>query len=174
MYKRQLYYTAYLDVYQPVPAIEPLNAGIVVERRYTNAAGETVTSARVGELIQARLTIIAPNDLHYVVIDNPIPAGVDAVDPNLSTSQQIGTQSELNAADPLSQGWGWWWFSRIEFRDERVVLSAQYLPAGAYEFVYTIRPGLAGVYNVLPPTGREFYFPEVMGRGAGSAFTITP
>ncbi|MDZ4764192.1 MAG: Ig-like domain-containing protein [Chloroflexota bacterium] len=169
-----LYYTAYLDVYQPVPAIEPLNAGIVVERRYTNAAGETVTSARVGELIQARLTIIAPNDLHYVVIDNPIPAGVDAVDPNLSTSQQIGTQSELNAADPLSQGWGWWWFSRIEFRDERVVLSAQYLPAGAYEFVYTIRPGLAGVYNVLPPTGREFYFPEVMGRGAGSAFTITP
>ncbi len=167
-----LYYTAYLSVYQPVATLEPLNNGIVVQRRYTNAAGETVTSARVGELIQARVTIIAPTSLHYVVIEDPLPAGADAVDPNLLTSQQVGTQPEINAADPFRSGWGWWWFTNIEFRDQMVVLSADYLPAGAYEFVYTIRPGLPGEYNVLPPTGYEFYFPDVMGRGAGSLFTI--
>jgi uncharacterized protein YfaS (alpha-2-macroglobulin family) len=167
-----LYYTAYLSVYQPVPTLEPYSNGIVVQRRYTNAAGETVTSARVGELIQARVTIIAPTSLHYVVIEDPIPAGAEAVDPNLLTSQQIGTQPEINAADPLRDGWGWWWFTNIEFRDEMVVLAADYLPEGAYEFVYTIRPGLPGEYNVLPPTGYEFYFPDVMGRGAGSLFTI--
>jgi uncharacterized protein YfaS (alpha-2-macroglobulin family) len=170
--KGALYYTAYLSVYQPVPTLEPLNNGIVVQRRYTNAAGETVTSARVGELIQARVTIIAPTSLHYVVIEDPLPAGADAVDPNLLTSQQVGTQPELNAADPFRNGWGWWWFTNIEFRDQMVVLSADYLPAGAYEFVYTLRPGLPGEYNVLPTTGYEFYFPDVMGRGAGSLFTI--
>jgi hypothetical protein len=169
-----LYYTAHLEVYQPVQSVEPVNAGIVVERRYTNEAGEIVTSARVGELIQARLTIIVPQLMFHVVIEDPIPAGADAVDPNLLTSQQIGTQPEINPADPLRFGWGWWWFPSIEFRDEMVVLVADYLPAGAYEFVYTIRPGLPGTYNVIPPTGYQFYFPEVYGRGAGSLFTIEP
>jgi uncharacterized protein YfaS (alpha-2-macroglobulin family) len=54
------------------------------------------------------------------------------------------------------------------------VLYASYLPAGAYEFVYTLRAGLEGTYNVIPPTGQEFYFPEVYGRGAGSTFTVLP
>ena len=113
-----------------------------------------------------------PNSVHYVVIEDPIPAGSDAVDPNLNTSQQIGTQPELNLEDPLSYGWGWWYFSNIEYRDEKVVLYSDYLPAGTYEYVYTIRAGLPGVYNVIPPTAYEFYFPEVYGRGAGSLFTI--
>ena len=39
---------------------------------------------------------------------------------------------------------------------------------------YTIRLGLQGEYNVIPPSGLEFYFPEVFGRGDGSTFTILP
>ncbi len=170
-----LYYTARLNVHLPVDEIEPVNQGLILERRYTllgDEDGAAITSARVGDTVQVRLTIIAPNDMNYVVIEDPIPAGTDAIDPNLNTSQQIGTQPELNRADPLSQGWGWWWFSRTEFRDEKVVLYASYLPAGTYEFVYTLQAGLEGVYNVIPPTGQEFYFPEVYGRGAGSTFTI--
>lgn len=128
----------------------------------------------MGDVIQVRLTVIAPNDLHYVVIEDPIPAGTDAINPELATSQQIGTQPELNPQDPLSQGWGWWWFSNIEYRDEKVVLFSTYLPAGTYEYVYSIRAGLPGTYNVIPTTGYEFYFPEVYGRGAGMTFTIEP
>lgn len=168
-----LYYTAHLRAFIPVPEVEPLDNGIILQRVYTNEAGEVVTSAAVGETLQARLTIIVPNSLQYAVIEDPIPAGTDAVDPNLNTSQQIGTQPELNRENPLSQGWGWWWFSRTEFRDDRVVLYATYLPAGTYEFVYSVRAGLPGEYNVIPPTGYEFYFPEVYGRGAGSTFVIS-
>src|SRR5690606_19148206 len=92
-----LYYTAHLRAFLPVPEIEPLNRGIIVERRYTLADGssaESITQARVGDVIQVRLTVIAPNDLHYVVIEDPIPAGTDAINPELATSQQIGTQPE--------------------------------------------------------------------------------
>jgi uncharacterized protein YfaS (alpha-2-macroglobulin family) len=79
----------------------------------------------------------------------------------------------LNRERPLSRGWGWWWFSNIEMRDEKVVLYATYLPRGTYQFNYVIYPGLAGEYNVIPPTAQEFYFPEVYGRGDGLLFTIT-
>jgi len=172
-----LYYTAYLRALLPVPQIEPLNRGVIIERRYTlldDPDNTTISEARVGDLVQVRLTVIAPNDLHYVVIEDPIPAGSDAVNPNLTTSQQIGTRPGLDTDDPISRGWGWWWFSNIEFRDEKVVLNSTYLPAGTYEYVYTIRPGLAGTYNVIPATGREFFFPDVFGRSAGSTFTILP
>lgn len=170
-----LYYTAHLEAYLPVPEVEPLNRGIIVERRYTlPGSDEPVTQAHVGELVNVRLTIIAPNDLHYAIVEDPIPAGTEAVNPNLSTEQQIGTQPEVSQTDPLSYGWGWWWFSNIEFRDEKVALYATFLPAGTYEFTYSIRAGLPGVYNVIPATGQEFYFPEVYGRSAGSTFTVLP
>ncbi len=170
-----LYYTAHLRVFLPVPEIEPLNRGIIVERRYTLPDSNTpITEARVGDLVNVRLTIIAPNDLHYAVIEDPIPAGAEGVNPNLATEQQVGTQPGLVADDPLSQGWGWWWFSNIEFRDEKVVLYSTYLPAGTYEYQYSIRAGLPGTYNVIPVVGYEFYLPEVYGRSAGSTFTILP
>jgi alpha-2-macroglobulin len=170
-----LYYTAQLDLTLPAANYGALNQGIVVERRYTVGDGEDVrdvTSAAVGETVTVRLTIIAPNDLHYVVIEDPIPAGAEAVNPDLATSQQIGTRPDLDRRDPLSQGWGWWWFGSIQFRDEKVVLNASFLPAGVYEFVYTLRPGLPGTYQVLPATAREAYFTEVFGRSAGALFTI--
>lgn len=172
-----LYYTAYLRVNLPVSEVEPLDRGIIINRRYTLADDETntpITEAHIGELVRVRLTIIIPNSLHYVTIEDPFPAGAEAVNPNLLTSQQIGTRPELNLGNPLSRGWGWWYFSNIQFYDEKAILSATYLPAGTYEFVYTIRPGLEGVYNVIPPIGYEFYFPDVYGRGAGSIFTVLP
>ena len=60
----------------------------------------------------------------------------------------------------------------VELRDEKVVLFADYLPAGTYEFVYTFRATLPGEYHVIPTTANEFYFPEVFGRADGRLFVI--
>jgi len=171
-----LYYTAYIRAFLPVDQVEALSNGITVQRRYTLADDDTntpINAAQVGDLIRVRLTVIAPTDLNFVIVDDPIPAGTDAIDPNLNISPQVGTQPEIERDDPLNTGWGWWYFSNIEFRDERVVMYATYLPAGTYEFVYTIRAGLPGTYSVIPPTASEAYFPEVYGRGDGISFTIT-
>jgi uncharacterized protein YfaS (alpha-2-macroglobulin family) len=171
-----LYYTTHLRAFLPVPEVEPLDRGIILNRRYSllnDPARQPITSAAVGDAVQVTITIIAPNNLHYVVIEDALPAGAEAVNPNLLTSSQVGTEPGLDRTDPLSRGWGWWWFSNIEMRDEKVVLYATYLPRGTYEFTYTIYPSLAGAYNVIPTTGFEFYFPEVYGRTAGMLFTIT-
>ncbi len=171
-----LYYTAHLRAFLPVPEVEALDRGIIVSRSYSllnDPARTPITSAEVGQPVQVTVTIIAPNNLHYVLIEDPIPAGADAVNPNLNTTSQVGTRPSLDRERPLSRGWGWWWFSNIEMRDEKVVMYATYLPRGTYEFNYVIYPGLAGEYNVIPTTGQEFYFPEVYGRGDGTLFTIT-
>ncbi|OQA14779.1 MAG: hypothetical protein BWY63_03085 [Chloroflexi bacterium ADurb.Bin360] len=57
-------------------------------------------------------------------------------------------------------------------RDEKVVLFADVLGAGTYEYSYTFRATLPGEYRVIPTVAKEFYFPEVFGRSDGRLLTI--
>jgi uncharacterized protein YfaS (alpha-2-macroglobulin family) len=185
----KLYYTAHLQTFLPVEEVKSLARGISVGRQYFNAddkcfkprkPGEEpipctpVTSAKVGDVLQVRLTIVAPTDLYYVKVEDPFPAGADAVDTTLKTASQINEAPDLNRTSSYSyyDGWGWWWFSHTELRDEKAVLFATYLPAGSYEYTYQIRAGLSGTYKTLPSHAEEMYFPEVFGRGDGTLFTI--
>ena len=64
------------------------------------------------------------------------------------------------------------WYSRSELRDEKVVLFADYLPKGTYEYSYTMRATLPGDYHVIPTVASQFYFPEVFGRSDGRLLSI--
>jgi alpha-2-macroglobulin len=171
-----LYYTAHLDVSLPVDEIQALDQGIIVSRSYFDPEERTlpVREAAVGDLLLVRLTVVAPNDLHYVVIDDPLPAGLEALDQSLNTSQQSETPQQYDWQDLSTKGWGWWYFNHSELRDEKLVLSADYLPAGTYVYSYLARASTAGEFRTIPPTAQEFYFPEVYGRGEGSLFTVNP
>ncbi len=174
-----LYYTAYLNAYLPVPEVTALNHGIIVERRYvrhqtnpTDAPPEFIIAAQVGDIVEVWLTVIAPDSLYYVVIDDPLPAGVEAIVPGQLNNQQLGARPGWYST--RQYGWNSWRFHNIEFHDDRVVLYAGYLPPGTYEYRYLVRAGFAGTFNVIPTTAQEFYFPEVYGRNSGSVFTILP
>ena len=170
-----LYYSARLNADLPVPALQPTSHGLEISRLYTLLGDETKTpvqSAAVGETLQVRLRIVVPNALRYVVIEDPFPAGAEAIDPALATSQQIGTMPGGERIDQ-ADGWGWWHFDAVEFRDEKVSIYASHLPRGVYEYVYALRPSVAGEFHVIPPTAQEMNFPEVYGRGAGRRFRIT-
>jgi hypothetical protein len=175
-----VYYTAFLDIMRVAAGLEPLDRGIVITREYTDEAGQPITSAPVGALITVNLTLIAPNDLFALVIEDPIPAGTAAIDPSLETSQQTGTgfgvtaEGESGDAGALPPYWAAFWFSQITYRDQAVILSARTLPAGTYTYRYTVRAGLPGTYQVRPTTAREQFSPDVSGRSAGMLFTITP
>lgn len=172
-----LYYTAQLRTFLDVPSVEPVDRGILITRQYSlldDEEGTPITGGRVGDEVLVTLTIIAPKPLHYVVIEDPIPAGAESIDTTLLTTPQSSQGPRLQRQRRYGTGWGWWYFSRTEFRDEKVVLYATYLRSGTYTFTYTLRLGLAGEYNVIPTTGFEFYFPEVYGRSDGMLFTIEP
>ena len=167
-----LYYSAYLTVNLPVENIQPLDQGMIVSRQYFSLDDpkKPITQAARGDLVRVRLTIVAPDALHYVVINDPLPAGFEAVDTAIATDAQA--PSVYTRQDFDERGWGWWYFSHTEMRDEKVVLSSDYLPAGTYVYTYLARASTAGTFKVIPPTAAEFYFPDVGGRGAGSTFTV--
>ena len=179
----RLYYTAHLESYLPVEEVESLGRGVIIAREYTAASCdpeettcEPLTSIPVGEGVRVKLTIVAPHDLYYVLVEDPLPAGAEAVDPNLLTSSTADQAEGWSVADQQYQWgwWGWWWFNQTQVRDDKVVLFADYLPAGTYEYSYIMQASLPGEYRVIPATAREFYFPEVFGRTDGMLFEIEP
>jgi hypothetical protein len=171
-----LYYTAHLNLYLPVEQVKPLDRGVVVSRSYYQLDDPTlpVTQAQQGDLLLVRLTVVVPNTVHYLVVDDPLPAGLEVIDQSLETSAQAVVPQQVDYEEMWRRGWGWWSFEHVELRDERVVLSARTLPPGTYTYTYLARASTPGTFRVIPPTAQEFYFPEVYGRGAGSLFTVLP
>jgi len=53
-----------------------------------------------------------------------------------------------------------------------MVLFADVLSKGTYEYSYTFRATLPGDFHVLPTVAKEFYFPEVFGRSNGRLLSI--
>jgi uncharacterized protein YfaS (alpha-2-macroglobulin family) len=192
----KLYYTAVLDVNLPVTTAESLNQGFTIQRVYfdrSQACRKTnctpINSIQAGEQVSVRLTLVAPNDVYYVIVEDYIPAGAEIVDFSLKTTQQgysaeqdiYGDYEEAISSEPIFDleapwidGWGWWMFSSPFIYDNHIAWNADYLPAGTYELTYLLNTPLPGEYHVLPARVRQFYFPDVQGNSAGTIFSITP
>ncbi|RME97398.1 MAG: alpha-2-macroglobulin, partial [Chloroflexi bacterium] len=189
----RLYYTAHLKVYLPVEEVEPADRGVVVSRRYRlqscldkqaqdkSVVCNEVREASLGDVIRVDLTLVAPNDLYYLVLEDPLPAGAEAIDTGLATTSLLAMSPGLSLVgrpggpeEPYFAPYYWWWrwYSRSELRDDKVVLFTDRLPKGTYEYSYTMRATLPGDYHVLPATAHEFYFPEVFGRSDGRLLSI--
>jgi len=174
-----MYYTADLRYYLDATAIESRDRGIVVDRSFALAgsdSSEAVNSAHVGDVISVTVTIVAPTDLHHVLVEVPVPAGFETIDPRLATtSQQFDMPS---VTDVEAQGDDKWWWSRwipsyTDIRDDKVAVFATFLPAGAYQYTFNARAGIVGEYRVLPAYAEMMYYNDVWGRSSGALFTVT-
>ncbi|MBK8985474.1 MAG: Ig-like domain-containing protein [Chloroflexi bacterium] len=178
----RLYYNLHLNAYLPAESVQSTNRGIIVQRAYYDAACDPTTttclpinSIAAGGQVRVELTIIAPNNLLYAVVSDPLPSGAEGIDPGLeTTSNRLSDSVErTDQTDNFWGWWGWWAFNRIEYRDERVVFYADFLPAGTYQYTYYLQANIPGAYQVMPTLAQQEFFPEVFGRTDGMLFTIT-
>lgn len=182
----KLYYSAYLRYYLPVDQMPALNRGILIGRQYLAVDQKTlkptdksIASASIGDYVLVKLTIIAPTDLSYLLLEDPLPAGFEAVDTTLKTSSVAASGAGLQKQPEASENvpfwfqpyWAYW--AHSEVRDDRVAVFATYLGRGTYEYSYMMRASLAGEFRALPARAYEMYFPEVMGRSTGALFGVS-
>ncbi|HLA42051.1 MAG TPA: hypothetical protein VJZ27_01370, partial [Aggregatilineales bacterium] len=170
-----LYYTAHMNLQLLAQDVDAISHGVSITREYylVNDAEAPITSAKVGDLVNVRVNFTLPEDIHYFVLEDPIPAGTEIEDTRLLTSsaQASGESFTLGRADEY-WNWGWWYIDRTELRDEQVNLYADSLPAGSYTYTYQIRTSMAGEFQTMPTHAYAFYFPDVFGRSDGIVFTI--
>jgi len=164
----RLYDTTRLTYYPRVETVGALDRGLAVARVYLYN-GRPVTAAPVGATLRVRLTVTAPQDLYYLALEDPLPAGGEAVDPTLLTTSQLrqGGYSVPQGTNDLA-----WYITHAELRDDRAALFVDYLPRGVYRYEYQVHLTTRGVFHALPAHAAESLFPEVFGRGAGGYFTV--
>lgn len=190
----RLYYRAVLGLNRPVEEVKPLDAGMRIERVYVDGncastSGSALGSARScaplsslqlgsDQTVTAQLTLTLPHDSYYVMVEDFIPAGMEILNRSLKTSQLgIDTteiQVQFDDKDPFANGWGWWLFNEPQIRDEGILFTADYLPAGTYVLTYTLVPLQAGEYRVMPAHAWQAFLPEVQGTSAGTVFETKP
>jgi uncharacterized protein YfaS (alpha-2-macroglobulin family) len=166
----------------------PLDRGISVERWYeTVDTRRPVTTVTEGQVVRVRLRITVPEDRSMVVLDDPLPAGLEAVDLSLRTVSPFAAdllQPEDNSEE-ADDDRGWWsygswdgmmWspFDHSEIRDDRVVYFARQLWRGSYNATYLARATTAGRFISGPAHAEEMYNPGVHGRSGGGLFIVRP
>ena len=169
-----LYYKAHLLVYRPAEDVKPFGKGISISRVYSGIDPENevsfTQSGMVGDLIQVRITLVVEHDLHYLIVEDKIPAGTEILDTRLNTSRQ--DLAEYQVSSPFKHGWGWWYFNQPTVYDNRIMWAANFVPAGTYQMVYTLSLTHPGEYQVLPARAWQQYFPETQAISAGEKFNV--
>jgi hypothetical protein len=187
------YYLTVREVPQQRP-VNPEDQGIRVERWYERYDKDApIVSIAEGELVRVRLRVTVPVDREFGVIDDALPAGLEAVDLSLRTASLVpgpgrdqvqsfltpeSAESEVSsgAGDRWYYGrWdsGWWTpFDHKEIRDDRVVYAATVLWQGTYSMTYLARATTPGVFVRPPAHAEEMYNPAVYGRSDGGVFTV--
>jgi alpha-2-macroglobulin len=172
----QLYYATQLRYAVDALAVQPINQGITVDRRF-EIDDSSVNTATVGDLITMTVRISTSRELHHTLIEMPIPAGSEPIDQRLAT--EAGTLgNELRQRQSWADEGGFpveynrLWPTYVDIRDDKIALFVTNLPPGQYFVTFPIRATLPGRYRVLPVHAEMMYFTAIMGRSAGDQFEI--
>jgi uncharacterized protein YfaS (alpha-2-macroglobulin family) len=174
----RLYYRLGLQ-YAPTDLnLAPLDMGFVIQRRYesldkpedVSQDNDGAWHIKAGTRVRVKITMAADNRRYHVALVDPLPAGLEIINPALAVSESI-------PQDPTSPdykyGWWWWgpWYEHQNMRDDRAEAFTSLLWDGVYEYTYNARATTPGTFIVPPAKAEEMYSPEVFGR-SGSDWVI--
>jgi uncharacterized protein YfaS (alpha-2-macroglobulin family) len=165
-----LYYGARFT-YAPRQKVEPRDEGLAVYKSISTLEGKPLEFVKAGSLVVVTLQIVIPKESLFVVVEDPLPAGMEAVNPTFLIESEE-QQRKLEALDKESGGYWWEGFNHIEMHDNRVLLFADSLSAGIHTHRYMARALTPGQFMLPGTKAEEMYAPEVFGRSAEQVVKI--
>jgi uncharacterized protein YfaS (alpha-2-macroglobulin family) len=150
--------------------------GFTVERKYEAADNpadvrrdsDGTWHIKAGAKVRVKLTLVAPTRRYHVALVDPLPAGLEAMNPALAVTGSVPNENtEVNG---VSSRFSWWWgmrpwFEHQNLRDERAEAFTSLMWEGVYDYTYFARATTPGSFVVPPPKAEEMYHPETFGRG---------
>lgn len=165
-----LYYDLNLNYYLPFTNVEPLEQGFVIERELINETGKVISdeSMQEGGDAWVRLTLVVPEERNYVVIEDKLPAGLEAVNESLKNTNSLSLRPPK-----VKEGNSVLYFDHKEYRDDRVSLFSDHLSPGIYEVSYRVRSTIPGKFHRPPAQIYQIYQPDISGHSQGGWFDVT-
>jgi len=162
-----------------VPPATELKQGIEIVREYTNASGQVVTAAKLGEELDVHVKIRATeaDSVGSVAIVDLLPGGFEPVltpppAPEPAAEGEETPTEQPAWRSPIGTPASTWALEYADVRDDRVVIYGTAL-RNVGEFVYKIRATNAGTFVVPPAYGESLYDRNVQARSLGAKIEVT-
>lgn len=182
--KGRLYYRIGMT-YAPADLKLPAaDYGFVVERRYEGVDNPSDVvrmpdgswKIKSGTRVRVKLKMANENRRYHVALVDPLPAGLEPLNPALATTGPIPTSADGETGANARGGryWWWWgpWYEHQNMRDERVEAFASLLWEGVHSYEYVARATVPGTFVVPPAKAEEMYMPETFGRSASDKVVV--
>ena len=166
-----LYYGIRMNYY-PVKDSIPRDEGITLLKTVTPLSGKLRADSifDAGSSFKVTLTVITPQERNFVVVDDPLPAGFEAVNLNFETeSTELGRK--LGDSQDEDEYW-WGGFNHVEQKDDRVLLFADALFAGVHTYSYLVRATTYGTFSMPATYAEQMYAPDVFGRTTNKTIIV--
>ncbi len=165
-----------------------VNAGIEIRKEYSVERDKKWTllknrsEIRRGELVRVDIFVSIPTARNFVVVDDPVPGGLEPVNRDLATASIV----DADKGNFKAAGSSWWFqypdwhyfnasrwsFYHKELRHDSVRFYSDYLPAGNYVLSYTAQAIAPGNFAKMPVHAEEMYDPDVFGKGVPSKLVV--
>jgi hypothetical protein len=178
--KGRLYYRIGMTYAPKDLNLPPADHGFAVERSYEAVDNESdvvrgkdgTWKVKAGARVRVRLTMVAENRRYHVALVDPLPAGLEPMNPALAVT---GTVPQDPATQQSGGRFWWWkstWFEHQNMRDERVEAFTSLLWSGVHKYDYVTRATTPGRFIVPPTKAEEMYSPETFGRSASDVLIV--
>ncbi|MDR3568143.1 MAG: MG2 domain-containing protein [Syntrophobacteraceae bacterium] len=184
----RLYYDTALS-YEPVEmSPKSIDAGIEIHRQYSvERDGKWVLAAnpievKPGDLVRVDLFVSIPSERYFVVVEDPVPGGLEPVNRQLATTSEVDAQKagakfapdSLRArySDWRDFGDSRWSFYHKELRHSAVRFYSERLDAGHYYLSYVAQAIAGGEFSAPPAHAEEMYQTEVYGKSAPAKLKV--
>jgi uncharacterized protein YfaS (alpha-2-macroglobulin family) len=187
----RLYYRIGMQYAPSSLMLAPADHGFTVERTYVGLDdskdvrrdADGTWHIKSGARVRVRVTMAAESRRYHVALVDPLPAGLEAMNPTLAVTGTLPTEDQTvdvvgapGIGGPGRPGhWWWWrrvWFDHQNLRDERVEAFASLLWEGVYTYAYVARATTPGTFVVPPAKAEEMYHPETFGRSASARVIV--
>ncbi|MBL4632634.1 MAG: hypothetical protein JKY56_02105 [Kofleriaceae bacterium] len=179
--KGRLYYRIGMTYAPSDLKLEASDHGFAVTRAYEGVDNATDVvrqpdgswKIKAGTRVRVRLTMVAENRRYHVALVDPLPAGLEPMNPALAVTGSIPQDA---GATNTGRGRYWWWsrtwYEHQNMRDERVEAFTPLLWAGVHNYSYVTRATTPGRFVAPPTKAEEMYFPETFGRSASDVVVV--
>ncbi len=173
----RLYYRLGMEYAPKSLKLDPSDHGFAVERVYeavdtpsdVSRGSDGVWVIKSGSRVRVRVTMAAPSRRYHVALVDPMPAGLESMNPALAVTGDV-------PADPKARGEYWYWlgtwYEHQNLRDERAEAFTTLLWSGVYEYSYVCRATTPGEFVVPPARAEEMYNPETFGRSSSDKVIV--
>ena len=164
---QRLYFVMNSRQYVPRGEIEAAG-NITVTRRYLDGeTGKPLTTIEPGQLIQVRLTVDLPDQGSYIIIEDNLPGGLEALNEGLAITSHVG-----DAYNNAQYRWRQLGYNYKEVFADRVSFFITEMDPRPQTITYYARATQAGSFTAMPTEVYAMYNPALWGRSASNQLTI--